>query len=144
MACEDQQHLKIIMSDKRGSNRGYNAEKPSEIPAKGWKDISSRVLAQIKSDHVQIVSAGVAFYFFMALFPTIIAALSIYGLVLDPASIQDHISALSRILPGQAAGMIEGFIEPIISKPSGHLSWSLILSIMVSLWSANQGTNALF
>lgn len=132
------------MSDKKSSNRGHNADRPSEIPVKGWKDIGSRVLKQVKSDHVQIVSSGVAFYFFMALFPTIVAAMSIYGLILDPASIQDHISALSRILPGEAAGMIEGFIKPIISKPSDHLSWSLILSIVISIWSANQGTNALF
>lgn len=132
------------MSDKQGSNRGHNADKPNEIPARGWKDIGSRVLKQIKSDHVQIVSAGVAFYFFMALFPTIIAAMSIYGLILDPANIQDHISALSRVLPGEASGMIEGFIKPIISKPSVHLSWSLFLSILISLWSANQGTKALF
>lgn len=124
--------------------KGHNAEKPEEIPASGWKEIGSRVVSQIKKDHVKIVSAGVGFYFFMALFPTLVAALSIYGLVSDPASIESHISALSGILPGEATGMIDSFIKPIVSKPAQTLGWGLIFSVLLSLWSANQGTSALF
>lgn len=124
--------------------KGHNAETPGDIPASGWKEIGSRVASQLKKDHVQIVSAGVAFYFFMALFPTLVAALSIYGLVADPASIESHISALSGILPGQATGMIDSFIKPIVSKPAQTLGWGLIFSILLSIWSANQGTSALF
>lgn len=130
-------------NDGKGQ-KGHNAEKPGEIPVSGWKEIGSRVFSQLKIDHVQIVSAGVGFYFFMALFPTLVAALSIYGLVADPVSIESHISALSGILPGEAAGMIDSFIKPIISKPAQTLGWGLIFSILLSMWSANQGTSALF
>lgn len=130
---------------KRGTGRkGHQADKPSEIPAAGWKEIGSRVISQLKVDHVQIVSAGVGFYFFMAIFPTIVAALSIYGLVLDPAQIQDHVDGLTGILPGEASGMIESIMEPIVSKPSQTLGWGLLFSLLLSIWSANQGTNALF
>lgn len=125
-------------------NKGHSAEKPGEIPISGWKAIGSRVISQITKDHVQIVSAGVGFYFFMALFPTLVAALSIYGLVADPASIESHISALSGILPVEATGMIDSFIKPIVSKPDQTLGWGLIFSILLSIWSANQGTSALF
>ncbi len=125
-------------------HKGHNADKPGEIPASGWKEIGSRVISQIKADHVQIVSAGVAFYFFMALFPTLVAALSIYGLVSNPADIESHISALSGFLPGEATGMIDNFIKPIVSKPDQTLGWGLVFSILLSIWSANQGTSALF
>lgn len=134
------------MGKNTGNNNknGHQADKPGEIPASGWKEIGSRVLSEIKKDHVQIVSAGVGFYFFMALFPTIVAALSIYGLVMDPSQIQGHISGLNNVLPGEAAEMIRGFIEPIVSKPDSTLGWGMVLSILISIWSANQGTNALF
>jgi uncharacterized BrkB/YihY/UPF0761 family membrane protein len=39
-----------------------------------------RVKAQVQDDHVGIVSAGVAFYFFLALFPLITTLISVYGL----------------------------------------------------------------
>lgn len=124
--------------------KGHKADKPSEIPAKGWKEISSRVVSQLKKDNVQIVSAGVGFYFFMAIFPTIVAALSIYGLLMDPAQIQDHVDGLAKFLPSEAYGIIESIMKPIVSKPDQSLGWGLLFSILLSLWSANQGTNALF
>lgn len=134
------------MGEKRngGGKKGHKAEKPSEIPASGWKEIGSRVVSQLSKDHVQIVSAGVGFYFFMAIFPTIVAALSVYGLVLDPAQIQDHVDGLAQFLPGEAYGIIESIIEPIVSKPAQSLGWGLVISILLSIWSANQGTKALF
>ena len=44
------------------SGRGREAEKPSEIPAKGWKDIAWRVYDGIQDDRVLLVAAGVTFY----------------------------------------------------------------------------------
>lgn len=129
---------------KGTGSKGHRAGKPAEIPAAGWKEIGSRVFSQLKKDHVQIVSAGVAFYFFLAIFPTIIAALSIYGLVLDPAQIEEHIAGLAQFLPGEAVGIIESFMEPIVSNQKQTLGWGLALSILFSLWSANKGTNAIF
>lgn len=131
-------------TEQGSSGKGHRADKPSEIPAKGWKEIGYRVVSQLKTDHVQIVSAGVGFYFFMAIFPTIVAALSIYGLLMDPAQIQDHVNGLTGILPGEASGMIESIMEPIVSKPSQTLGWGLVFSLLLSIWSANQGTKALF
>lgn len=129
---------------KGTGKKGHRAEKPSDIPAAGWKEIGSRVLSQLKKDHIQIVAAGVAFYFFLAIFPTIIAALSIYGLVLDPAKIQEHMDGLSQFLPGEAYSIIESFMEPVVSNESQKLGWGLVISILFSLWSANKGTNAIF
>lgn len=77
--------------ERKTGKKGHNADSPGEIPAAGWKEIGSRVMKEVSRDHVQIVSAGVGFYFFMALFPTIVAAISIYGLLLDPAEIESHI-----------------------------------------------------
>lgn len=134
------------MAGKRteAGKKGHEAEKPSDIPAAGWKEIGSRVVSQLKKDHVQIVSAGVGFYFFMAIFPIIVAALSIYGLLLDPVQIRQHVDDLAQLLPREALGIIESVMEPLISKDSQTLGWGLLFSVLLSLWSANKGTNALF
>ncbi|MFA0964845.1 YihY/virulence factor BrkB family protein [Roseivirga sp. BDSF3-8] len=124
--------------------RGHDASKPRHLPGKGWKDIGKRVLDQLKKDHVQITAAGVAFYFFLAIFPTIAAAVSIYGLVMEPAEVEQQISQATAALPPQASDMLSGILEKTASKPGSTLGWSLVLSILLSLWSANKGTSALF
>ena len=135
------------MSEEKASksnNRGREATKPQQIPIAGWKDIGKRVFAQMKLDHVQIVAAGVAFYFFLALFPTIVAAISIYSLVLEPAQIQEQFDNLSLMLPQQAFGMISEILTPVLEQSNSELGWGLVISILISLWSANKGTSALF
>ncbi len=126
------------------NNKGQSAAKPREIPTKGWKEIGKRTFSQVSDDHLQIVSAGIAFYFFLALFPAIIAAINIYSLVIDPSQIEQQFSTLEGFLPAQAYEIITGILEPILNKPDTTLGWSLAISILVSLWSANKGTSALF
>lgn len=129
---------------KHSFNRGQRAEKPGEIPPGGWKDIGKRVYSQLQDDHVQIVSAGVAFYFFLSMFPMIVAAISVYGLLLDPSQIQQHITELGSVLPPEAYQIVQGIMEPLLEKPSETFGWGLAISILISLWSANKGTSALF
>jgi len=126
------------------NDRGHTAESPREIPFAGWKDIGKRVFSQISKDNVQIVSAGVAFYFFLALFPTVIAAMTIYSLIFDPTQIQDHFASLNRFIPTEAFEIIKGIVDPIFEESDQSLGWGMVLSILLSLWSANKGTSALF
>lgn len=64
--------------------RGRRATTPSEIPARGWKDILLRVWNNIGEDRVLLVAAGVTFYCLLAIFPAIAALVAIYGLFSDP------------------------------------------------------------
>ena len=125
-------------------DRGHNAEKPTQIPKKGWKDIALRVKDRLTKDHVSIVSAGIAFYFFLATFPAITAALSIYGLLMEPAEVEQQIGQLANVLPEQAHQMISNILEKQSEKSESSLGWSLVLSILISLWIVNNGSKAVF
>lgn len=125
-------------------NRGHDAETPGRIPGKGWKDIAVRVKNQLAKDNISIVSAGVAYYFFLALFPTIIAAISIYGLIMEPSQVEQQMSRVAGILPEQASEMLSNILERVAGKTEETLGWSFALSILVSLWSAQKGTNSVF
>lgn len=132
------------MGNTSVDKRGHHAEKPKQIPTKGWKDITLRVKDQLTKDHVSMVSAGTAFYFFLAIIPAIAAALSIYGLLMEPAQVEQQMSQLANTLPEQAHQMVSNILERQSEKPESFLGWSLILSILISLWSANKGTKAVF
>jgi membrane protein len=125
-------------------NHGHSASKPSDIPARGWKEVGKRVINQMKKDHLQIVAAGVAFYFFLAVFPMIAAAISVYGLIISPAEVEQQMSSLMTIFPKDAYQMIREMLHNIASQPQDTLGWSLVISILLSLWSANKGTSAVF
>ncbi len=122
----------------------HSAEKPIQLSWEAWKQIGKRVNSELTIDHIAIVSAGVAYYFFLALFPTLVAAISIYGLVMEPIQIQQQISELAHILPQQSSQIITDILENITNKPEATLGWSLVLSVVFSLWSAQQGTKAVF
>ena len=132
------------MKDDGSRNRGRRADRPTHIPLRGWKDIGARVMHQIKCDHAQIVAAGIAFYFFLALFPAIAAALSIYGLVMEPAQVQQQMSQLTGFLPQQVHQMLSDVLSGMSGKSGGALGWSLAIGVLISLWSANKGTKAIF
>jgi membrane protein len=53
--------------------RGRLASAPSEIPARGWKEILLRVWNNIGEDRVMLVAAGVTYYCLLAIFPAIAA-----------------------------------------------------------------------
>jgi hypothetical protein len=77
-------------------------------------------VTELKRDHVSLLAAGVTFKALLALFPAIIAAVTIRGLVASPE---------------QMTSVAEG--------GTVALSAALALSILLALWSASGGTAGL-
>ncbi len=75
------------------------AASPLGFSLQDWWVITRLSFAEISQDNVSIVSAGVAFFSMLAIFPMITAGLSIYGLFADPAVAQEQLYAISDILP---------------------------------------------
>ena len=61
------------------------AKSPVEVPARGWLDIARSVWTKIGKNRVIAVAAGLTFYGLLAIFPTITALVSVYGLFADPS-----------------------------------------------------------
>ena len=124
--------------------RGRQAAKPSEIPAKGWKDIAWRVYDGIQNDRVLLVSAGVTFYALLALFPATAAIVSLYGLFADASTINEHLRLVSGFLPDGALEVIGDQVKRIAAKGQGTLGLTFLGTLALSLWGANAGTKAIF
>ena len=137
-------HWRSINPARTGSGRGRSADKPSDIPARGWKDILWRVYAGISDDRILANAAAVTFYALLALFPAIAALVSIYGFFADPASIEQHLDSMSGVLPGGAIDVIRDQLSRLAAEPRGTLGLSFLLGLIISLWSANGGIKALF
>jgi membrane protein len=130
-------------SAKSQDTPGAEAEKPTQIPPKGWLQILKRGMAEGKTDQVPLLAAGVAFFSFLSLFPALIALVTVYGLVADPATVKRTVESLTGSLPADAASLISGQLTSLTSAPQGALGFSLVLSIVAALWSASGGVGQL-
>jgi membrane protein len=123
--------------------RGREAEAPSEIPARGWRDILIRVWERLSRDNISIIAAGVAFYALVSIPPGLAALISIYGLVFDPATVQGQVDSLRVVLPQEALGIVSDQLKAIVSKPPSRLGLSLLISLGLALWSTRAGMSTM-
>ncbi|HYD57219.1 MAG TPA: YihY/virulence factor BrkB family protein [Burkholderiales bacterium] len=123
--------------------RGRSAERPQDIPSRGWWDILKRVGRQLSKDRISIIAAGVAFYALFAVFPGLAALVSIYGLVFDPQQVAAQIQALEAFLPPEAAEILVQQLGDVSSSERSSLGLAAVGGILVALWSASKGVKTL-
>ena len=125
------------------ASRGREARAPREIPAPGWRDILWRVKDRISADNLSIISAGVAFYALLAIFPALIALVGLYGMLFDLQQVSQHLSALTAVLPGDAANLIGEQLGEVTSMERTSLGVGSIAAVLLALWSASAGMRTL-
>lgn len=117
---------------------------PKEIDFYGWKKVLKRVKERNVEDNIPIISAGVAFYAFLALFPGIMALFSIYGLATDAQSAQEQITRLANVMPEESISILEGRMDKLMETSISALGWGTTFGFLIALWSANRGIKSLF
>src|SRR3954452_21347737 len=122
---------------------GEQAEKPTEIPVRGWWQVVRRAFKESSADNVPMLAGGVAFFAFLAIFPAIIACITLYGLVADPETVATQVRDLAAILPQQAQPIVADQLQSVSSSSTGALGFGLVVSLLAALWSASSGTGNL-
>ncbi len=127
-----------------GDDRGRLAASPSEIPAKGWKDILLRVYSNVGDHRILALAAGMTYYSLLAIFPALAALVAIYGLFSDTDTIAKHLDEVSGFVPGGAIDVAREQLTRVVSKGNQTLGLTFISGLAVSLWSANAAMKSLF
>lgn len=124
-------------------DRGRRAGSPMHVPARGWKDVALRVKDQFRRDDVPLLAAGVAFFALLALVPTLVALVSVYGLVADPADIENNIEGVMSAAPTEVQDLVTSQLSTIVETESTGLQLGALVGLVVALWSASSGTKNL-
>ncbi len=101
------------------------------------------VRARIKKHNLSLVSAGVAFYAMLAIFPAILSVVTIYALVSDPAQVQSQLGPTLKSLPTDVANLVSTQLTSAVSAKHSGLTVGLIAGLLGTLWAASGGINAL-
>ncbi|MFW6092707.1 MAG: YihY/virulence factor BrkB family protein [Pseudomonadota bacterium] len=128
--------------DAAGHERGRDAERPRDVPVRGWVDVALRVKAAASKDNASLVAAGLALYALLAVFPALTATISLYGLFASPERIAGQIQSFSGMLPEQAASILSDQMQSLASQ-GGALGFGAVLGILIALWSARKGMTAI-
>ena len=126
------------------ADRGRGANRPSEIPPLGWKDIAWRLWEEFNKDRILLIAAGASFYLLLALFPALAAFVSLYGFVADPVTIADHVAYLGGLLPAGGLDIIRQQLLALARQDHSALGAGFFVGLAIALWSANSGIKALF
>lgn len=126
------------------TGRGRHATDPGQISFEGWKDILWRTLQQVGNDRVTLVAAAVTYYMLLSMFPAMTAFVSVYGLFVDPQIVTSHVSLLSNIVPSGGLDIIRGELTRLAESGGTELSFALLISLGLALWSSSAAVRALF
>jgi membrane protein len=105
--------------------------------------VARRLPERMRAHNLTLVSAGVAFYAFLAFVPTLIAVVSVYGLVAEPADVEHQVDNFASALPNEVENFIKFQLKSIVEADDTGVSIALGVSIAVALWSASGGMAAL-
>jgi membrane protein len=132
------------VSSSKNNVPGLQADRPSEIPKPGWLQIVKRAWKEAKKDAVPLLAAGVAFYAFLAMVPTLIALVMIYGLVTDDeAAVKEQVASFGSALPSEVETLLTSQMNSLVATPDRALGIGLIVALLLALWSASGGINNL-
>lgn len=89
-------------------------------------------------DEVIGLSAQLAYFFLLSLFPFLIFIITLIGYL--PISQDDLLGLVSRFAPGKTMHLIESNLRQILDEPRGGL---LSFGVIATIWSASNGINAI-
>ena len=109
----------------------------------GVTSTTSKLPGRLREHNLTLVAAGVAFYGFLALVPTLIAFVSIYGLVANPEDVTRQVQDLGSSLPAEVQDFLVFQLTSIVDASSAGVSITAVIAILLALWSASGGMAAL-
>jgi membrane protein len=118
---------------------GRRADAPQHIPRAGWFAVLKRVRSEAKQDNLPLLAAGVAFFALLSLVPALAAMVSTYGLVADPADIDRQVGEALAAAPTEVRELVAQQLESVTGQSEGGLGVTVVVSILLALWSASSG-----
>jgi membrane protein len=128
------------MADTQATERGRAEDRrapdtPTDMSGGGWMGTLKRTIKEFQRDNLTDWAAALTYYGILAIFPALLALVSVLGLVGDSAT-QPLIDNLGKVAPGPAKDIFTSAIENL-QKSQGAAGILFIVGLATALWSAS-------
>ncbi len=138
-ASEDEQNTIPPLRDVDGA-----PETPLELGETGWWHVIKRAGKEFTTDRCAMTAGALAYHWFLALFPALIALLGLTSLLhLGGGTVTRLVNGLTTALPQGASGVFTDAVHSATSRSSHGSLVAVIIGVVIALWSASGGMTAL-
>jgi membrane protein len=107
------------------------------IGFRGWLHVLGRARYQMSNTNLAMLAAGSAFWVFLAMFPALIAIVTVWGIFASTSSITSAVGKLGSSVSPSTKQTLTNWMTQIVSAHSGTLGIALIISLVALLWSVS-------
>ncbi len=93
--------------------------------------------------NLSLISAGVAFFSMLSLFPALAALIALLGLISDPVVVVAQMEDMRGLLPDDVFDIINNQVLSLVTARSDTLGWAGLVSLGLAVWSARAGVGAM-
>lgn len=104
------------------------------------KRIVRHLYREVVDDAVTDTAAQLSYYFLFALFPFLFFLVTLVAYLPLQGAVESLLERLHYVMPGQALSLVEGHVDSLLNNPRPKL---LSLGLLVTLWTASRGVDAL-
>jgi membrane protein len=108
---------------------------PTSLTGSSWRGVAKRTVSEFREDNLTDLAAALTYYGVLAIFPAIIALVSLLGLVGHSAT-QPLIENLGKVAPGPAKTIFTSAIHNL-QKSQGTAGIVFVVGLAGALWSAS-------